>query len=263
MLKRAICIYISFSLLCLFPSLYGIVYCFVSEKMIKIVPIIENKIVATKDKFRTGEMISQYNKFLEGDTRDLTKNPIWKHHKEIIYKCSDFSRAGFNDDRFVHGYVSFVIMAIDSKSTLSLIKLKILTYDLLLYLDDTLGKENELFGYNENKDKIRIELPPPRGDLAGYTALLRLSLLEKARSGGDLETREASVQENLQKHIAKLEESLHAIRAARLAHEPHRPMIRFIGWSLLIFESIGMALLLGVVYIEIKAWGGGKDARRE
>lgn len=254
-MKRIVYIYISFSLFLLLPSLYGIVYCFVSERKIEIVPLLEKQIDLTIDKFKTGEMIFQYDKFLREDMNDFTENPIWKHHNEIIYKCSDFSRAGFDDDELVHGYASFVIRKIDSEFTLSLRELGVLTYDLLLFLHETLGKEKELFSYSDDEeDEIGIELPLPGGDESEYTPLLRQRLLEEYGQRESLESRKTRAQENLNNHIAKLEEYLNAIKAARLAHEPHRPMIRFIGWFWLIFEIVGMVLLLCVAHVEVNVW---------
>jgi hypothetical protein len=137
--------------------------------------------------------------------------------------------------------------------------LKDSTYELFLYLHDTLGKEEELFCYSDDEEEMGIELPPPGGDESEYTPLLRQRLLEEYGQREGSLSGKARVQENLNNHIAKLEEFLHAIRAARLAHEPHRPMIRFIAWFLAAFEGIGMVLLLGVAYVEVKSWekGGG------
>ena len=267
MLKRIIYLHISISLLLLIPSIYGVLYCFTSEKMVSLAPPIENEIIKSINMIENKKVTCDFYKLSKKSEGRLTPKRIREIDYKIIDKCSEVSSAGFNDK--VAAYTHFVLK-FNSIYTNHIKKLEKSTYALLLFLDDTLGHEKELFCYLDDQELVHLQLTEKEiagvlsskeEDGAYYTKLLSERL--KAEYGESLKAREAKAQENLKNHIAKLKEFLNTIRAARLAHEPYRPTIRFIGWFWLIFEIIGMILLLGKAGIELKAWSQRRKEKLE
>jgi len=271
MLKRIIYLHMSISLLLLLPSIYGVLYCFVSERMVELVPPIEKEIINAINKYENEKLVCQIEGSSENEDNLLTAGKIVETDKKIKYKFLNCYSQGFNDStaEYVHRYFNFVLR-INSAYTFNIIKLRDLIINFEYYINATRRNSEELFCYLDARDLERLQLTDQeisgilsfKGEADSYYTKL-LSERLKSEYGESLESRKAKAQENLNNHIAKLKEFLSTIKAARLAHEPHRPTIRFIGWFWLIFEIIGMILLLGKASLELKAWSQRKKERHE
>jgi hypothetical protein len=267
MLKRTIYLQMSISLLLLLPSIYGVLYCFVSERMVELVPPLEKEIIDAINKYENEKLVCQIEGYSENEDNLLTAGKIVETDKEIAYRASDCFSHGFNDSI---GDFTYFVLRINSDYTSNIEKLRDSLLKLKHHIFEIRRNSEELFCYLDARDLERLQLTDQEisGILSSegeadsyYTKLLSERL--KAEYGESLESRKAKAQENLHNHIAKLKEFLSTIKAARLAHEPYRPTIRFIGWFWLIFEIIGMILLFGKALLELKAWSQRKKERHE
>lgn len=264
MTKKTIYVCISLSLFLFLPSIYGVIYCFLSEKIVNLANPLEANISNAIDICKNKELICNHGDGLSDFKNKLTVDEINELSDIIRYSASSCYSRGLSQslDELLRDYFNFV-SKIDCRYTSNINILRSEILKLKHHLFEVRRKSEEFFCYSDDEEELGIELPPPGGDESVYTPLLRQRLLAKYGQRESLDTRKARAQENLNSHIAKLEEYLHTIRAARLAHEPHRPMIRFIGWSWLIFESVGMVLLLCAAYVEFKSWRKRKSGREE
>ena len=265
MLKRAVYIIIAISILLLIPSTYGVVYCFVSEKMIGLVEPIEEEIAKSIAILENKKLICQIDLNYKNKEGMLTPEEIIELDNGILDKCRDYSSKCFNakTSGYIHG-----TLKISNGYTENIEVLRYSILSLRQHIREIRNNSRDLFCYihhsyfeiiNFDDEEIKRIVLANGDDSSCYTKLLHVRMKEVY--GIDLDQEKARAQENLDNHIARLKEYLNTIRAARLAHEPHRPMIRFIGWSWLIFESIGMVLLLCVVSLEVNAWKKKKDER--
>jgi hypothetical protein len=264
-LQRSTYIIISISLFLLLPSIYGITYCILSERIIVLASPLEADIANAIFACRNKKLICRRADGLSDMENIITADEINKLSETIIYSASSCYSRGLSQsaDEFFRRYFNF-FMKINCSYTSNINILRNEILKLKHHLFEIRRKSEGLFCHSDDEeDEVGIELLPPGGGESEYTPLLRQRLLEKYGQRESLESGESRAQENLKNHIAKLKEYLHTIRAARLAHEPYRPMIRFIGWSWLIFESVGMVLLLCAAYVEFKSWRKKKAGREE
>ena len=267
MLKRIFYLYLSISLLLLLPSIYAVIYCFVSEKMIELVSPLEQELTRAINSFENKKISCQIGENTKYDDNQLTTGQIVEDDNKIRYKSLKCYSQGLSESEaeYLHHYFNFVLR-LNSVYTFNIKKLRDSIINFEYYINETRRRSEELFCYLNDRKLGHLQLTDKEiagilsskgGDQSYFTKLLSERL--KTEYGESLEAREAKAQENLKNHIAKLKEFLNTIRAARLAHEPYRPSIRFIGWFWLIFEIIGMILLLGKAGIELRAW----DKRRK
>lgn len=255
--KRLLYLFISIALFLLYPSLYGVRYCFISEKLIKRTHKIEIEVRAAIDKYEKSKMACEPIKNTRVASGLLVPEMVVSTDDRILSACSEFLLQGFS---FEVGDYTYLVLKLKSGFTQYIEALRSNIFQLQEYLNLLHIDRRDNYCYLDEKVLERLNLTNKEisevldahvDKVEYYPDAVKEKF--KRRFEISLEFLEEKSQANLKDHIAKLKAYLQAIRTARLRHKPYRSTVRFIGWSWLIFEIVGMVLLLGATYVEIKA----------
>ncbi|MCP4747997.1 MAG: hypothetical protein GY874_17945 [Desulfobacteraceae bacterium] len=246
--KQILNLIIGFSLLLLYPSLYGIRYCNVSEKLIDETVDIEELIGInipnlSKNKLKCESFANKNN---------FTPEDLIKINKKMLIYSDSFSMAGFTSDL---AHYIYPVLKLNLPITNDIKKLRALNLEMKDYFWNINHYKNKLFCYLDDEIVEELIYPDNPNEII-FTEQLYERYKKKHQYEYDVSIDEikAKAQVNLKEYIKKLEGFHDRMKASRLAHEPYRPLIRFIGKSWLIFEIIGMILLFGMAFLQLRTW---------